>query len=401
MVIRFPADPSGRPPVIAGCRRTPFGRSDATAGVFREVRGDELAALAVKAAVARSGVDPEAIGEVVLGTTQARGELGGGAARRVALLAGLPLVAGGLTVERGGCSGLEALLLACQAVASGAAEVEVAAGVDHVHHLPTLSGVDLHPRLVARSSAGVLSPGLVADHLATSRGIGRRRQEDYAAESHARAIRALDDGLLADEIVPVDGLDAAGGMAEVSADQSPRRGLKPEAMAALDPLFLPGSGTITAATAAPAADGAAAAVVMAAPAAIRLGATPLARVVAGVRVAVAPADAGMAAALAIRRLLDCLGVAVEAVDLFEIEESSAAVALATIDDLGLDSSRVNVHGGSIAIGDPPAATGLRLVTTLAHALGRHRGGIGVAAAGGSLGQGVAILLAGMDAVVPG
>jgi acetyl-CoA acetyltransferase family protein len=374
-------------PVIVACGRTPFGLSDAVRGLFRHVRGDELAARAVAAAVGRAGIDVRLVDDVVLGTTQPRGELGGNAARAVALLAGLPPTVGGATVDRGDASGLEALLRAGRSIAAGADDVQVAAGVDHLHHLPAAAGVDRHPRLVQRSSRGALSAGLVAEHLAGTRGIPRARQEDHAAESHARALRAPGAG-----IVAVEGHDPAGGLVEARADQGPRRDLSAAALAALGPLFLPGSGTITAATSAPDADGAAAMVVMSAATASRLSVPPLARLVAGTVAAVPPAAAGTAAAEAIARLLERQGLAPSAVDLYEIDETWAAVTLATIDQLRLDPARVNVHGGAVAIGHAPGATGLRMAMTLAQALVDGRAQRGVVAMGSSLGQGIALLL---------
>lgn len=381
------ADAPERIPVIVAWSRTPFGLSDGVRGLFRHVRGDELAARAVAAAVARVGIDPRHVADLVLGTTQPRGELGGNVARAVALLAGLPASVGGVTVDRGDASGLEALLHAGRSIAAGVDEVQVAAGVDHLHHLPAASGADHHPRLVERSSRGTLAAGLVAEHLAASRGIPRARQEDHAAESHARALAAPDEG-----IVAVDGHDPAGGLVEARADQGPRRDVSAATLAAFGPVFLPGSGTITAATGAPDADGAAAAVVMSAARAARLGAAARARLVAGTVAAVAPAAAGMAAAEAISRLLERTGLEPSAVDLYEIDETFAAVTLATIDQLRLDPARVNVHGGAVAIGHAPGATGLRMAMTLARALGERRLRRGVVAMGSSLGQGIALLV---------
>ena len=383
----LPAESPERTPVIVACRRTPFGLSDGVRGLFRHVRGDELAARAVAAAVARAGIDPRHVADLVLGTTQPRGELGSNAARAVALLAGLPPSVGGVTVDRGDASGLEALLRAARSIAAGAEDVQVAAGVDHLHHLPAAEGVDHHPRLLRSSSRGALSAGLVAEHLAGVLGIARSRQEDHAAASHARALRAPDAAL-----VPVEGHDPGGGLVEAHADQGPRRDVSAAALAALGPSFLPGSGTITAGTSAPDADGAAAVVVMSAAGAARLAVTPLARLVAGTVAGVSPAAAGTAAAEAITRLLDRVGLAPSAVDLYEIDETWAAVTLATIDRLRLDPACVNVRGGAVAIGHAPGATGLRMAMTLVQALGERRARRGVVAMGSSLGQGIALLV---------
>lgn len=385
--MHLPAAAPERVPVIVASGRTPFGLSDGARGLFRHVRGDELAARAVAAAVARAGIAPGDVADVVLGTTQARGELGGNAARAAALLAGLPHGVAGATVDRGDASGLEALLRVGRSIAAGADEVQVAAGVDHLHHLPAAAGADHHPRLVERSSRGALSAGLVAEHLAVARGISRTRQEDHAAESHARALAAPAAG-----IVAVEGHDPGGGLVEARADQGPRRDLSAAALAALGPVFLPGSGTITAATSAPDADGAAATVVMSAARAARLGVSAQARIVAGTVTGVPPAAAATAAAVAITRLLAAAGLEPSAVDLYEIDETWSAVTLATIDQLRLDPAAVNVHGGAVAIGHAPGATGLRMAMTLVQALDERCLRRGVVAMGSSLGQGIALLV---------
>jgi len=172
---RVPSPDPATTPVVVACCRTAIGRAEAEKGVFRHVRGDELAAAAVRAAVERSGVDPETIEDVVLGATQQRGELGGNVARCVALLADLPLATAGTTVNRLCGSSLEALARACHAIAAGAADVQVVAGVEHMHHLPMEAAIDIHPRVLARSSRGMLSMGLTAEHLAAAHGIDRRQ----------------------------------------------------------------------------------------------------------------------------------------------------------------------------------------------------------------------------------
>jgi len=221
-------------PVVVACGRTAIGRAHAARGLFRQVRGDELAAAVVRAVVERSGVDPDTVEDVVLGATQQRGELGGNVARTAALMAGLPLAVAGTTVNRLCGSSLQALAQACHAIVAGAENVQVVGGVEHMHHLPMDSGIDVHPRALARSSRGMLSMGLTAEHLAATHGITRRRQEDFALESHARAARADDAGLFEDEIVRVLGHDEGGCVVEAAADQGIRRDSTREALAALD-----------------------------------------------------------------------------------------------------------------------------------------------------------------------
>ena len=383
-------------PVVVSCCRTAIGRAHAERGVFRRVRGDELAAAVVQAVVQRSGVDPDTIEVVILGATQQRGELGGNVARCAALLAGLPFSVAGTTVNRLCGSSLEALAQGCHAIAAGAENVQVVGGVEHMHHLPMDSAIDIHPRMFFRSSRGVLSMGMTAEHLAAAHGISRRRQEVYAIESHARAARAADAGLFEDEIVPVIGHDEAGGVAEVVHDQSIRRDSTPEQLATLEPAFLPKIGTITAATSAPLSDGAAALVVMSLAEARRQGLEPLARVVGTAVVGVPPAMMGTGPVAATRKLLDRTGTAIGGIDLVELNEAFAAQAIYCIDTLGLDPAKVNIRGGSLAIGHPLGASGARIATTLLHAMRDTGAKLGLATMCIGLGQGIAVLFERMD-----
>ncbi len=378
-------------PVVVACCRTAIGRSHPERGLFRHVRGDELAAAVVRAVVERSGVDPTTIEDVVLGVTQQRGELGGNVARCAGLMAGLPLTAAGTTVNRLCGSSLQALAQACHAIAAGAEDVHVVGGVEHMHHLPMDSAVDIHPRVLARSSRGMLSMGLTAEHLAAIHGIPRRRQEEFALQSHARAAQADDAGLFDDEIVRVPGHDAAGAIVEAWSDQSIRRDTSLETMATLEPAFLPGLGTITAATSAPVSDGAAALLVMSEAEAARQGLEPLARVRSSAVVGVPPAMMGTGPVAATRKLLARAGVDAADIDLVELNEAFAAQALHCIDDLGFDPGRVNVRGGALAIGHPLGASGARIATTLLHAMRDQDARLGLATMCIGLGQGIAVL----------
>ena len=390
------ATTSATTPVVVSCCRTAIGRAHAERGVFRRVRGDELAAAVVQAVVQRSGVDPDTIEDVILGATQQRGELGGNVARCAALLAGLPFSVAGTTVNRLCGSSLEALAQGCHAIAAGAENVQVVGGVEHMHHLPMDSAIDIHPRVFFRSSRGMLSMGMTAEHLAAAHGISRRRQEVYAIESHAKAARAADAGLFEDEIVPVIGHDEAGGVAEVVHDQSIRRDSTPEQLATLEPAFLPKIGTITAATSAPLSDGAAALVVMSLAEARRQELEPLARVVGTAVVGVPPAMMGTGPVAATRKLLDRTGTTIGGIDLVEVNEAFAAQAIYCIDTLGLDPAKVNIRGGSLAIGHPLGASGARIATTLLHAMRDTGAKLGLATMCIGLGQGIAVLFERMD-----
>ena len=381
-------------PVVVACCRTAIGRAHPQRGLFRHVRGDELAAAVVKAVVERSGVDPTTIEDVVIGATQQRGELGGNVARLIGLMAGLPLAAGGTTVNRLCGSSLQALAQACHSIAAGAENVQVVGGVEHMHHLPMDSGIDVHPQAVSRSSRGMLSMGMTAEHLAATHGIDRVRQEEFALESHAKAARAEDAGLFEDEIVRVLGADESGAVVEACADQGIRRDTTLAAMAALEPAFLPRLGTITAATSAPLSDGAAALLVMSEAEAVRQRLEPLARVVATAVVGVPPAAMGTGPIAATRKLLGRVaaqGITAADIDLVELNEAFAAQAIHCRDALGLDPARMNVRGGALAIGHPLGASGARITTTLLHSLRDSGGRYGLATMCIGFGQGIAVL----------
>lgn len=391
-----PRRPPESTPVVVACCRTAIGRAHAERGLFRHVRGDELAAAVIRAAVERAGVDPATIDDVILGCTQQRGELGGNAARTALLLAGLPFTAAGTTVNRLCGSGLEALARAAQAIVAGAEQVHVVGGVEHMHHLPMDAAIDVHPQVFARSSKGMLSMGLTAEHLAAAHGISRQTQEAYALESHRKAAAAADAGLFDDELVTVLGHDEAGGLVPATRDQSIRGDTSLEAMAALAPAFLPQLGTVTAATSAPVSDGAAALVVMQEAEARRQGLVPLARIVASAVAGVAPAAMGTGPIAATQKLLTRTGIDLAAIDLVELNEAFAAQAIHCIEGLGLDQARVNVRGGSLAIGHPLGASGARIATTLLHALAAHDQRLGLATMCIGLGQGIAMLFERME-----
>ena len=315
-------------------------------------------------------------------------------ARTVALMADLPLATAGTTVNRLCGSSLQALAQACHAIAAGAENVQVVGGAEHMHHLPMESAIDIHPRAFTRSSRGILSMGLTAEHLAAAHGISRRRQEEFALASHIKAARADAEGLFDNELVRMIGHDENGGVLEIVHDQSVRGDTTLEAMAALEPAFLPKVGTVTAATSAPLSDGAAALLVMSQAEAVRQGLQPLARVVATAVVGVPPAAMGTGPIVATQKLFARVapqGITLADIDLVELNEAFAAQAIHCIDLLGLDRERVNVRGGSLAIGHPLGASGARIVTTLLHALCDGGGRLGLATMCIGLGQGIAVL----------
>ena len=378
-------------PVVVSCCRTAIGRSDADRGVFRGVRGDELAALVVAEAVARGRVPPECIEDVLVGVTQQRAELGGNVARTIAMLAGLPFTAAASTTNRLCGSSLQGLSQACHSIVAGAEDIHVVAGVEHMQRLPMNSEINFHPQAFSNSSRAVLSMGLTAEFLASSRGISRKSQEEYALESHRRATQAADTGFFKNEIVQCQGLDDNGVLAFVDRDQSIRSDASLAAMEKLNPVFLPKLGSVTAATSAPLSDGAAAMVVMSEATAHRHQLTPMVRVLSTAVVGVSPALMGTGPVHATHKVLHRSGVRLQDIEIIELNEAFAAQAIACVEELKLDYGRVNVCGGSLAIGHPLGASGARISTTLIHAMRDRQIRLGLATMCIGLGQGIAVI----------
>jgi len=378
-------------PVVVSCCRTAIGRSDSSEGVFRKVRGDELCASVVKEAVSRGCVSPEYIEEVVVGVTQQRGELGGNVARSISLLAGLPFSAAASTTNRLCGSSLQGVAQACHSIMAGAEDVHVVAGVEHMQHLPMDSEIDFHPRAFANSCRAVLSMGLTAEYLAASYGIARRSQEEYALESHRRAAHATETGFFKKEIVACPGLNTDGVFTLVDRDQSIRSDTSLDSMSRLSPAFLPKIGSVTAATSAPLSDGAAAMVVMSEAAARRYGLTPLVRVVSTAVVGVSPALMGLGPVYATRKVLHRSGLRLQEIEIVELNEAFAVQAMACMNELEFDHEIVNIHGGSLAIGHPLGASGIRIATTLIHTMRDRHARLGLATMCIGFGQGIALV----------
>jgi acetyl-CoA C-acetyltransferase len=372
---------------LLGAARTPIG---GFAGALAARTAPELGAVAIRAAVARAGVAPDAVEQVVMGNVVGAG-LGQAPARQAGLGAGIPQSHGALTVNKVCGSGLMAVWLGAQAIQTGAAETVVAGGMECMSRAPYLlpgvrTGQRLgHGRVVdAMIHDGLWDPyddfhmGSAAEACVRDRGMPRARQDDWAATSYRRAQAAIAEGRFRDEIVAVDVPGRGGTTVAVDTDEEPAR-VDFARIAALKPAFV-ADGTITAANASTIADGAAALVVSG-----TRGPAPLARVVAAATAGRAPAEFPVAPIDAIRRVLDRAGLRAGDVDLWEINEAFAVVVLAAIDDLGLDPARVNVHGGAIALGHPIGASGARVLVTLLSALKQHglrRGGAALCLGGG-------------------
>jgi acetyl-CoA acyltransferase len=368
--------------VIVSAVRTPVGK--APAGVFRYTRPDELAAVAIHEALARvPSLDPAEVDDVVIGCAMPEAEQGLNVARIASIRAGVPVSASAVTVNRFCASSLEAIAIAADRIAAGSATVIVAGGTESMSLVP-MGGNKIapNPRLVEEYPDVYLSTGLVAENHVRDFGITRQAQDEFSLGSHARAIAAIDAGRFAEEIVPVT---AAGG-AVVDRDEGPRRDTSMEALGKLKAAFAEG-GTVTAGNSSQMSDGAAAVVLMSEARASALGLTPLARWMGYATAGVAPERFGIGPVPAVNKLLARLGLALAEIDLVELNEAFAAQVLACLRDLDIDSDRLNVNGGAIALGHPLGCTGARLTTTLVHEMRRRgsRRGLVTLCVGGGMG----------------
>ncbi len=395
---------------IVSAVQTPVGRYD---GALRSVRPDDLAALAIKASVERSGLDPALIEDVILGTANGAGEDNRNVARMAALLAGLPLETGGQTVNRLCGSGLQAINSAAHAIMVGDGDAFVAGGVESMTRAPyvmlkpeagfargdqplvdsTIGWRFVNPRLAAMHHPH--SMGETAENVAEQCGVSREEQDAFALRSHQRAIAAIEDGLLVDQIVPVSVPQPKGEALRFDRDEHPRADTSPEALARLKPAFREG-GSVTAGNSSGINDGASAVVLVEAGLARSLGLQPLARIVSTAIAGVDPAVMGLGPVPATRKALDRAGLGVDDLDLIELNEAFASQSIACMRELRLDPDKVNVNGGAIALGHPLGMSGARLITMLVHELRRRSGRYGLATMCIGVGQGIATVVERID-----
>ncbi len=381
--------------VLSGVR-TPIGRYG---GALSHVRPDDLAALAVAAAVERAGVDPASIDDVYLGAANQAGEDNRNVARMAVLLAGLPESVAGVTLNRLCASGLSSVVSACHAVAVGDADVVVAGGVESMSRAPLVlakpeSAFPRGDRVVYDTTLGWRFPnprleelfplesmGETGENVAERWGVSREEQDAFALRSQERWAAASAAGHFADEIVPVGDVDV---------DEHPRPDTSAAKLAALKPVFRE-AGSVTAGNAAGINDGAAALVIASEETAQELGREPLGAFVGSAVAGVDPRVMGIGPIPAVRKLLGRVGVEASELDLVELNEAFASQSLVVIRELGLDPDRVNVNGGAIALGHPLGMSGARLVVSLLHELRRRDGRYGLATLCVGVGQGVAAL----------
>ena len=377
-----------RDAVIVGAVRTAVGRNG---GKLAGIRPDDLAAHVLRELVARVKVDPSEVEDVVLGCVDQLGEQGFNIARNAALIAGFPLDVCGTTLDRMCGSGQQAANFAAMGVMSGQYECVIAGGVEHMTRVPMVSNAmgpgegPLSPALQERFN--IVSQGISAELVAEQWGLKREELDEFAAQSHEKAGRAIAEGRFRREIVPVTLADGA----VFDTDEGVRVPVNRGKIATLAPSFKP-DGAITAANSSQISDGAAALMFMSAEKARELGLRPRARVAATALAGVDPVIMLTGPIPATRRVLKKAGLTLDHIDLFEINEAFASVVLAWERELHPDMAKVNVNGGAIALGHPLGCSGAKLMTTLLHELERTGGRYGLQTMCIGFGQGIATVI---------
>jgi acetyl-CoA C-acetyltransferase len=387
-----------RDALIVSAVRTPTGKF---LGALKDFTAPQLGALVVREAVRRAGIDPAIVDECIMGNVVSAGS-GQNPARQAAIRGGLPDHVAALTINKVCGSGLKAVMLAHQAIATGDIDVAVAGGMESMSNCPYLLP---RAREGLRMGHGELVDSMIADGLwcafeqchmgnagevvAEHYHVGRAAQDAFAARSHQKAARAADAGWFKDEILPVPISQRKGDPVLMTRDEAIRPETTAEALAALKPAFKK-DGTVTAGNAPGVNDGASALVVMAAERARSLGLTPLARIVGQATSGLAPKFVLMTPVQAVTRLVEKVGWPLADVDLFELNEAFSVQAVAVLNELGIPEEKVNVHGGAVALGHAIGSSGGRVLTTLLYAMQRRDATRGIATLCLGGGNGVAL-----------
>jgi acetyl-CoA C-acetyltransferase len=388
--------------VILGGARTPFGRFG---GSLSTLSASDLGGIAIKEALSRTGVKEDEVDEVIIGTVLQAGQ-GQIPSRQAATKAGIPWSVKTETINKVCASGMRSVTLGDQLIRLGDEEVIVAGGMESMSNAPyylpkgrfglkmgdtqLIDGM-IYDGLSCSFSSDRVHMGTYGNGTAEEFNLSRELQDEWSYRSHDRALQAIDNGLFAEEIVPVEIPQRKGDSIKIDTDEAPRRDTSLESLAKLRPAFGK-DGTITAGNAPGVNDGACALVLMNEERAKAEGKTPLAYIIGHAEVAIEPENFPKTPGLVINEILKRTGKNLEEIDLFEINEAFAAVALASSQIAGLDPEKVNVNGGAVALGHPIGASGARIILTLAHELNRRGGGIGVAAICSGGGQGDAIMI---------
>ena len=384
---------------IVAATRTPIGRSHR--GFFRNMRPDDLLATTLKAALAAApGLDPAAIEDIICGCAIPEAQQGLNVARIGAVLAGLPTSVGGITVNRFCASGLSAVQMAADRIRVGEAEVMIAAGVESMSMVPMMGNApSLSPSIFERDGdVGIAyGMGLTAEKVAQQWQVSRQAQDEFALQSHRKALAAQQAGYFADEITPIEVTDRTANLEtgetiattrSVDMDEGARADTTLEGLAKLRTVFA-ARGSVTAGNSSQTSDGAGALILASGAAVQRFGLTPLARFVSYAARGVPPHIMGIGPIEAIPAALRYAGLNQNDIDWFELNEAFAAQSLAVMGQLGLDPAKVNPMGGAIALGHPLGATGAIRAATVVHALRRHNLKYGMVTMCVGMGQGAA------------
>jgi acetyl-CoA C-acetyltransferase len=387
--------------ILVSAARTAIGTFG---GALKDIPVSELGRIAIEGAIDRAGLDRADVDEVIMGNVLQAGA-GMNTARQSAIAAGLPDSVPSFTVNKVCGSGLKAVTLAAQAIAAGDADLVVAGGMESMSRAPyllkearwgyRLGNGELVDSMLSEGLTCAMASchmGITAENVAEMCGVTREAQDDFSAESQRRAASAIAEGRFEDEIVPVMLPQKKGEPLAFKIDEYPRAGTTAEALARLRPAFKKQDGTVTAGNASGLNDGAAALVVASEERARLMELAPMAKVVSYASAGVDPRYMGLGPVPAVERALEKANLAIEDIDLFELNEAFAAQSLAVLAKLGVDGSRVNVNGGAIALGHPIGASGARILVTLLYEMKRRDVKRGLAALCIGGGQGIALII---------
>ena len=379
--------------VVVDCLRTPMGRSKG--GAYRHVRAEDLSAHLMKGLLKRNPtVNPHQIEDIYWGCVQQTLEQGFNIARNAALLAGLPIEIGAVTVNRLCGSSMQALHDASRAIMTGDADICLVGGVEHMGHVPMNHGVDFHPGMskTVAKAAGMM--GLTAEMLGKLHSISREQQDEFAARSHARAYAATIEGRFNNEILATEGHAEDGSLFSLEFDEVIRPETSVEGLAKLRPVFDPVNGTVTAGTSSALSDGASAMLIMSEEKAKELDLPIRARVKSMAIAGCDPSIMGYGPVPATQKALKRAGLTIADIDVVELNEAFAAQALPVAKDLGLldvMDQKINLNGGAIALGHPLGCSGTRISTTLINLMEAKEAKYGLATMCIGLGQGIATI----------
>ena len=377
---------AAREAVIVSSVRTAVGK--AFKGSLRATRSDDLAATAIREALARvPSLNPKEVEDVILGCAMPEAEQGMNVARIASLRAGLPVEASAMTINRFCSSGLQAIAIAAERIIAGQANVIIAGGTESMSMIPMGGNkISPNPWLMDHYPDSYLGMGLTAENLAKKYGITREQSDEFSLQSHQKALGAIAAGKFKQEVVPVEvnftSVDSSNGNRPKTAtivfdtDEGPRADTSLEALAKLKPAFH-ATGVVTAGNSSQMSDGAAAAVVMSAERAKAIGAKPLAKFISFATAGCPPEEMGVGPVFAIPKALKLAGLSLDKIDVIELNEAFAAQSLTVIKLAGLDASKVNPNGGAVALGHPLGCTGAKLTATILRELERRKARYGL------------------------